>query len=492
MADDVETKINEGTLTAAPQLANIENDPDFEAYKDVMTVRAEFLGQPPQRNYRYEKYPYHGRLFPLSIMNRSHTLVEMGDIDRYMAIDDKINALPKKSLSKPDIIIRKMMEWLKREMAAVKKHKTVSTKGKVVITMLTWGKEYADKTLNYSFKSMMADGNLPVLCKSKFVIMYVQTNEEGRAHLEASPIVAAMKEIGVHFEYTLVDPEVLAGIAEGREELYWMVGAAASLAIHYAKKNGAAFHHSYPDCLYSDHYFYEILRLAAVHKNILIPCATADETTLFPLLQPYEDEKKIAVPAADLVALTLNAVHLTLWTMMVNNRPSNWLYPQNYVLLWESEDQLHINSPHVNAAWICEESLAATPDRFFRTLDSELDMLCPGYDFYIPQETDNIYMAGLASQSRYSINDFFVTEKETGAHIWRNVGHRDLMKFFFNGAKFRINREVRPMPANAIPNPQIAAEKTYLFNSIMCCDPYAGVQFAQPRTDASGVFASVR
>lgn len=491
--------VKEGQIAERSIVLNdITKAADFEVYKEIMTVRAEYLGQPPQRNLRFEQYPDKGqRLFPLSIMNRSHSLIEGGDIDRYMKIDDMLNALPGKSLTKVDTTIRKMMEWLKKEMASVRPAQTASTKEKVVITMLTWGKEYADKTLNFAFKSMMAEGNLPALVKKKHVIMYVQTNEETRDYLEKADIVWAMKQIGVHFKYVLVDQDVLSAISEGREELYWMVGAAASLAIHYAKKANAAFHHSYPDCLYSDHYFYEILRLTQTHNNILIPTATADEHIIAPLLAPYETAERISLPAPDMLALVLNAIHLTLWTMMVNNRPNNWQYPQNYVLLWESEDMLHINSPHVNAGWLSAASLAALPDRFIRTLDSELDMICKGYDFYIPQECDNLYMCGLAPQGRYSINDFYVDDDECAKHIWRNVGHRDLMKFFYNGGKFPINREIRPMVPQGqvggiIPNTQIAAEKTYLFNSISSHDPYSGVQFKNPRAEVEGIFASVK
>lgn len=479
-----------------------QDSPDWETYLEVMEAVGLYTGLRDCRNQRFEQFSYPQRLYVLSDMLKLHVLRECGDIKKYLQLDEQMNTLPlpnnvdgavvhyARQSNLHDKLIKIMMTWLEQAMQDIRPPHTVSTREKVVISMLIWGDKYVQKMLGSSFKSMLADGNLPTLAKEKYIIIYLQTDAASKEIIENAPETKKLKEHGVHFEYVLF-PDDLTPHLKGEMAIYWMVGAGATLGIHYAKKAGAAFHHSYPDIIYSDKYFSELLRLSRLHNSILGPAHRADESIFLPALKPYEDEDKISIPSADLIAVHLNNLHMSTYPCFVNNRPQFWRYPQSHVMIWESENEVHFNCPHLNALWLSPSVLKHVPDRYFMSLDSELDLICKGEDYYIPQAEDELYLVEFSEQSRYPVTDAYADARTCGNFMWGTITHRDLFKFFARGMKVKINREIRKVPPNVIGYVQISAEKTYLFNAMMDTDHYAGVQLARPRSHEGRIFAYV-
>lgn len=461
---------------------------DKKIYEEIFECVNTYTGLPNCHNARYPDLPYPQRLYVLSEMLKLHVLRELGDIKHYLKLDAEMLALPEYQNSATNAATRSIIEWLDKNIEETRAPKTASTREKVVISVLIWGKEYTKKMLDKSFKSLMADGNIPAMVKSKYVIIHVQTDDQTKVMIESAEIVQKMASIGVHFEYAVFDDSITASLGTESTK-WWMVGAAASLAIHYAKRAGAAFHHSYPDVVYSENYFSELIRLSATHNAILGQAHRADESLLFPKLETYETGEKISIPAADLVALHLDSVHMAMFPLIVNNRSKFWNYPQSHVHIWEGQENLHFNCPHLNIMWLCPQVLKDLPSRYYMTLDSELDLVCKGEDFYIPQEMDDLYLLEISEQCKGTVEDNYADANSVGNWIWSRVTHRDLMKFFFRGMKTKINRNIRPAPKNALPENQIAAEKNFLFNAIMSTDTYIGVKLARKRTHEGRIFA---
>lgn len=464
--------------------------PDIKLYKEVFACVDEYTGLKDCHNARYQFLNYPQRLYVLSEMIKLHVLRESGNIKKFLSMDEELCQNPNYHPNRSSRAVRKIMEWLAIEMAATRAPQTVSTRGKIVLSMLVWGPGYTEKMLERTFKSLMAEGNLPYLTSCRYVIIHLQTDLATQGLIEASPIVQRMKEIGVNFEYSIFPSELVADL--GAESIkWWMVGAAASLAIHYAKRSNAAFHHSYPDIIYSNKYFTELVRLSKTHNSILGQAYRADESLLLPNLETYDDEQKIDVPSADLAALHLNSMHAGMFSLLVNNRPRFWTYPQSHVMIWEGQENLHFNCPHLNIMWLEPHVLKGIPDRYFMTLDSEIDLLCLGDDFYIPQEVDEIYLVEFSEQCKGVVEDIYVDAHACGRWMWDRITHRDVFKFFVRGMKVKINRTLRPMPTNAMAENQIAAEKNYLFNAMMATDPHMGVRLARPRTHEGRIFAFI-
>lgn len=458
---------------------------DIPLYESVMKSIDEFTGMEGHNQPRYKQYPYPQRLSVLSDTVKIHTLREHGNIGRYLEAQAEIFALAPSQARKQDKTLYSIIQWLNTQMKAINPRPPENA---VVISLLVFGKEYIDKMLNYTFKSLMAFENLPCLVVEKRVIIYLQTDAGGQSRIEKAPVTLAIKALGVHFEYAIIPDEIIAKLG-GDEMTYWMLGACASLALHYAKSLGAAFHHSYPDIVYSNKFFSELLRLSKGNKSILGPGMRSDESLLIPMLKKYCKAAAISIPAADLMAHHMNCLHMVAFPYVVNHRPVNWYYPQNHVLLWESETHMHFNSPHVNAWWLDYSVIKDLPARYYQTLDSELDLICKGEDFYMPDGGDDLYQAELSPADRASIRDMYGDVGTCARTIWAAVSSRDTVKFFIRGMKVPINREIRPEQPGCFPEAQIRAEKNFLFNTMMASDPHTRVDAKRKRAHAGSLFA---
>lgn len=456
---------------------------ELELYNEVMADVDKYTGVQGHRMPRYEIYDYPQRLSVLSDSLQLHTLREIGDIKRYLMLQEKILELSP-DLQPPPIY--SMIQWLDSEMDAISK--TTPEKDVVVISLLAFGKEYISKMLGYTFKSLMAIGNLPCLVMEKQVIVYIQTDAKGMEIIEADPITLAIRAIGVHFDYAII-PDRIIKLLNNSDITYWMLGAGASLGLHYAKSMSAVFHHSFPDIVYSDKFFSELLRLAKLgHTSILASGMRSDESLLIPKLLSYQKNPGIlSIPSADLISHHLNSLHIVAWPYMVNNRQYSWTYPQNHIMIWESPEYLHINSPHLNALWLDYSITKDLPPRYFWTMDSEMDLICKGENFYIPQEGDEIYQAELSTPERASITDRYSDAITCARGLWTALSHRDLAKFFLRGMRLKINPEIRKN-AKSLSEQQISSEMNFLFNAIQSTDPYAGSDYLLDRTHAGRIY----
>lgn len=472
---------------------HIINSPDYKIYKEVMDCVGRYMAQKRCRHERYEMMPYPARLGELADLIRLHNLREEGDYRKYLQLENEIDALPfvdrhpARQASHKDIAIRKMIEWLHKEILAVRAPNTVSKKDKLVISIIVWG-DYVEKMINYTLKSLMAEGNLPTLVKMKHVIFHIQTDFSGRDAIEKSDIVWKIKSLGVHLQYVLIPDEIIKSIKDDTLT-YWMLGAAASLGIQYARKAEAAYHHSYPDFVYSSRFFSELLRLSQYHKSILAPGHRADESQFLSSLAPYTTNDVISVPAPDLTALHMNHLHVNAWSCVVNNRPKNWHYPEKHVLIWESEDTLYFNCPHASILWLSYDVIRDIQPRYFMTLDSELDLICKENDFYIPQIQDDLYSVECSGQARSPVNDLWTKFEGYTKYFYSVITHRDSMKFFARGMACRINRKIRPLPKDhRLFNDQIAVEQTMLKNMLIANDLYDGIILGRPRWTDNRIF----
>lgn len=465
---------------------------DHQIFNEIIKQRQDWLGIKDWGHPRYGVYEYPQRLCLLSDMNRVYMLREIGDMKKYIEYEDVINAMPNKDPSPQDVCILEMAKWTQAIIDAMES--VESDKDKVILSLLCYGKEYSRKCFDIVFKSLMAEGNLPTLCKHKQVIFYVQTDTVGKLRFENNnPIVDRMKTLGVIFKYALIPDSLMNQI--DISSVYWLVGAAATLGLEYARKNNAAFHHSYPDIIYSDKFFSELLRLSQISPSILSPAHRTDQVSILNEIRKYETDDSISVPSDDLVALSINHLHMCHWPTLVNNRPAMWSYPQHHYLLWESQNFLHFNCPHLNAIWLSAETVAKSPQRFYISLDSELDFLCEGENYYIPQENDELYLIEFSNQGKMKVEDMYLDAQSYANYFWKLSTNRDNFKFFTRGMKLRINRDVRPIRihdpmqcGDVMEENSLMNEKCWLYNAIISKDPGVGTTLTRPRTHFGRIF----
>lgn len=460
--------------------------PDKEIYEEIMACASEYLGQPGAYHPRYAVYPFPQRYYVLSDLLKAHVLREAGDIKKYIRLSKEIAKRDSKQVCKNDAALLEMAEWLEDQFSNARPTVKLDRPG-VVISMLVWGEKFINKMLTVNFKSMMAENNLPALAKKYAPVFHIQTDESGRNVIENAPVVGEMKALGAQFEYAILPDSLLSKNDE--QLLYWLVGMGASAGLSYARKLGAAFHHSYPDVIYNTEFFSEIVRLSEKHAVVIAPGFSLDECIFMPLVAKYESDGNISIPCDELASLTLNSLHMSCFTNIVNNRPVTFAFPRNHSLIWEGTDSAYLHCPHMNSYWLSARTLQNLPDdRFYMSLDSEMDLICEGENFYVPQAEDKLFMQQIVEQSHYAINDTWGTSIEYGHFFWSLITHRDLFKIFVRGQKVMLNRNIRPTPNNAMTDHQIGAEKAFLFNSCLSVDPMRGQRFKRGRGHVGRIY----
>lgn len=458
---------------------------DLEIQQLIMESVNRYTGIPGNNQPNYGRYSYPQRLQFLNDNLKKHILREEGDIKGYLALQKEVFDLCPEQITTENESLYKIINWVDGELESCKAGTPESNR--LVISLLVFGEKYIDKMLNYNFKSLMAAGNLPALVAEKKVTIYLITTDSGRDVIEQASVTEKIKALGVIFHYTIL-PEEIENLLVDQYIIYWLLGACASLGIHYAKCQRAVFCHSFPDIVYNDKFYSELLRLAQTQKAILGSGMRSDETLMMPSIAPYLDEDTLAVPVSDLMAHHLNCIHLSAWPQMVNNRPDYWFYPKHHVMIWESENLVHINSPHVNAWWLDYWVLKDLPVRFFHTLDSEMDLVCKGQDYYIIQECDEVYQVELSAPNRQHMQDLYCDIGNAADNLWNCIAHRDTAKFFFREMRIRVNRNIRPLPDNYIPHMQVKSLQQGLFNMALSIDRYAKINLARPRTHNGYIF----
>ncbi len=465
---------------------------DHQIFSEIIKKRQDWLGIKDWNHPRYSVYEYPQRLCLLSDMNRVYILREIGDTKKYIEYEDAINEMANKDPSPVDVCILQMAKWTQATIDYMEPIE--SDREKVVLSLLCYGQEYSKKCFDVVFKSLMSEGNLPTLCKEKQVIFCVQTDNVGKLRFENNnPIVERMKALGVIFQYALIPDSLMSQIDQ--TTVYWLVGAAATVGLECARINNAAFHHSYPDIIYSNRFFSELLRLSRIAPSILSPAHRTDQKIILKEIKKYENDDTISVPCSDLVALSLNCLHMCHWPTLVNNRPMMWAYPQHHYLLWESHQFLHFNCPHLNAIWLSAQTVAESPHRFYISLDSELDFLCKGENYYIPQEDDDLYLVEFSNQGKAKVEDMYLDSINYAQYFWKLSTNRDNFKFFTRGMKLRINRDVRPVRAHnpvecgdVMEENSLMNEKCNLYNNIISKDPGVGTTLTRPRTHFGRIY----
>ena len=461
-----------------------ESNPDFAVFNEIIRLRRNWLGIQDWSHPRYNAYDYPQRLCILSDMNRVYILREIGDIEKFLELERKIRAMPGKSDSPQDKVTFDMAEWVDASIKSIKPF--ASEKPRIVLSLLAYGADYISKCLNIALKSLMSEENLPFLCKEMRVIFHVQTDENGRNNFESAPIVDKIKSLGAHFEYCIIPNSLMEQIDD--TSVYWLVGAAATLGIEYARANNAAFHHTYPDIVYSNRFMSELFRLSKSHQSILSPAHRTDASVLLEALKPYKNDECISVPSPDLVAFSLNAIHMCHWPTIVNHRPSNWCYPKHHYLVWETLNSVHFNCPHLNAIWLSAETIAKTIPRFYISFDSELDFVCQGENYYIPQQNDDLYLVEFSNQGKQKVEDVYVDATNYAGFFWGLSTNRDNFKFFTRGMTLKINPGLRPVGRRLMEESNLMQEKVYLYNNIISKDPGVGTTLVRPRTHENRMF----
>jgi hypothetical protein len=334
---------------------------------------------------------------------RETVLRRAGDYHAYLQI---LRALKQHSFTtfKNEEFFYKLIEYYSDAIDEIKaKTKPLkNTKRPILIAFPVWGERYINMLLKYCLPSLLSEGNLGILCKERQPILYVHTNQECINIIEAAEVVQRIKAMGVILQYRLVREDLIKHFFEDPTYTYWYLGLMQSLDLYYAQSLSADYHLLLPDTVYSDQHFAGILRaVSRGHKAITRLIISTRMEGICPLLDTYWHDGVITIPAADLAALSVLHIHSASEAWNVTNKNIAIESSNSHVVLWEGKDKLYIYSPHQTILYLDNELIQKLPQRYFMTLDSELEKIIPtDIQIYCPKAEDAICLIEATSETQ--------------------------------------------------------------------------------------------
>jgi hypothetical protein len=278
-----------------------------------------------------------------------------------------------------DRFVQNLAERFQEDSAAIAATVRPDGTGRpMVLAFPVWGRAYVDRFLAYCLPSLLAPGNLDILGRRRRPILLIHTDPEGRQRIQAAPGMARARTLGVEPRFLALDPAILARIAQDEDYKYWHLGLIQSLELRYAQALGADYHIMLPDTLYSRGFFERLLDAADHGREAVLQTASrSDVDRVAAELPRHRQDGTICLEPPDMMALALNAIHPAAEPLLMNRRTDPRIWPCKHFLMWEGEDTLFSLSPHHTVAYLDRAVVAGLEDRWFHTLDSELDKLLP-------------------------------------------------------------------------------------------------------------------
>lgn len=329
----------------------------------------------------------------------------------------------------------------------------------IVFSLLCWGESYISNLLHFCFASLLAEGNIPSLSKERDIIIAIHTDEKSAEIISKHSVTHRLLLHGVHLQYFLLSDNLISTVNSDPNNKYWLLGVSQTLHMLYAKRLNADLHVSAPDEVYSSEFFSNILqKVRAGAKVITQSTFRSDIDKMLPLIEGYRKDSIISINTPQLAAHALNNAHPSVERVKINNRPSNLHWPASHQLLWEGEDVLHVVCPHQHPVFISAEIIFRLKDRYYHTLDSELEKIVPeDCPVECPKAVDNMMMVELSPADQFPPQPYVDIEQYCN-HFWQRIGTPKLIKFFNLETVLRIDNTIRqcsnPMSKKEIRNTQ--------------------------------------
>lgn len=308
--------------------------------------------------------------------------------------------------------------------------RAVEVEGNLLMALSVWGDAYLDKFIWYCLPSLLEAENSQALVNAG-VILFIHTNPNGRDKMLASGILDIMIKRGFKVQMHMLNDNVLDMVPQSHNHKYWHLGMTQSLHLQYAKLLGVDYHLLMPDVVYSAGFF---KRLIDLKKPIITHSGLPTEVGIMPVLNKYRNTVSINIPADKMMAECFNHAHPRIQPYIVRNEK----YTRGHIIIWRGSDTVHIMSPHQTLAWVSRELIAGIPDRFFFTLDSEIEKIAPGVDVYQPCREDALVMLEISENIPASPRKEMSTAEQYAASFLAGIPEAGLRRIFLKGMQMPI------------------------------------------------------
>lgn len=372
-------------------------------------------------------YVFNSTVQKNSLTAERYMLRESGDWKGYMTLADSgaIHTTP---------FLRGMVQFYAESLKSFEKISPLPEG--LLVALSVWNDEYLDRFLNFCLPSLLEEKNIQAL-KRKKAILFIHTNAHGKEKILNHPILQPFIDHGITVQMMMLNDGLLEDIPFHAANKYWHLGLTQSLHLQYAKALNVDYHLLMPDVMYGAGFFERLINLkkpVITHSSI-----PTDANTIGKALENYRDGMSIKISPEDLISLSILHAHDRIKPYFVGK---NKKFPKGHLLIFEGKDQIHLMSPHETLAYISKEVIEKIPDRFFFTLDSEIEKIVGQTPIYTPMAADGLAMLEISGNVPSTPRSEVEDSEEYCTRFISHIPEKGQQKLFMQSMTMPLNRNM--------------------------------------------------
>jgi hypothetical protein len=181
----------------------------------------------------------------------------------------------------------------------------------LLVSVVAWGAEYAERVGNIVLASLAAPGNLPALANDRRVRLRIYTDLVGRMMLQRAPSVQALTQ-HIEIEYDIIPAALLdmKGIATRVTARYLLLGMLCHLSVIEAGRSGRDIMLLGADCVYSSRFGAHLAELVQAGREVIsVSVSFSANDSMLEALEIWRHDEIISIDSEDLVDLGFAHMH---------------------------------------------------------------------------------------------------------------------------------------------------------------------------------------
>ena len=236
---------------------------------------------------------------------------------------------------------------------------------------IVWGEEYINNFLQYNFRSMLSEGNLPSLKRQGPVIFSIVTDADGERRMRRHALFASMSDIGP-VEFTVIPDDLMAILRSGHlvRNFYMLYGMLDHCSIYLAQAARSHLFMIPVDSIVAD----GSLNNMANYRRYGFECCgggniVAENETFLPALDSrFGRDGSICISTEDLATLATEHAHHYFRSQIVAVENQDFgKHPRE--IFWPVQGGVEIHSVFIHPLFTSASGLQRYARRHFANID---------------------------------------------------------------------------------------------------------------------------
>jgi hypothetical protein len=240
-----------------------------------------------------------------------------------------------------------------------------------IMGCIVWGEEYIGNFMQFNFRSMLSEGNLPALARQGPVIFSIVTDADGERLIRRHPVYASLCKIG-RAEFTVIPDDMMSILRSGHlvRNFYMLYGMLDHCSIYLAQAARSHLFMIPVDAIVAD----GSLDYMASERRYGFECCgggniVAETETFLPALEVrYGKSGPICISTAELASLAVEHAHHYFRSQIVAVENGDFgKHPRE--IFWPAEDAVEIHSVFIHPLFTSASALQRYARKHFANID---------------------------------------------------------------------------------------------------------------------------